>query len=64
VIACLGCGWESEVYRIRERKTRIERAAKIFFPRRNPANRTAVAYAKKFPTAGALRICLEAQDWS
>jgi hypothetical protein len=47
VIACLGCGWESEVYRIRERKTRIERAAKIFFPQRNPANRTAVAYAKK-----------------
>jgi tRNA A-37 threonylcarbamoyl transferase component Bud32 len=47
VLTCLGSGWESEVYKIRELKTRIERAAKIFFPHRNPDNRNAVIYAKK-----------------
>jgi serine/threonine protein kinase len=47
VLACLGRGWESEVYKIRELNTRIERAAKIFFPHRNPNNRSAVVYAKK-----------------
>ena len=47
VLSCLGRGWESEVYKIRELRTRIERAAKIFFPHRNPANRSAVTYAKK-----------------
>jgi len=47
VLSCLGSGWESEVYKIRELKTRIERAAKIFFPHRNPDNRNAVVYAQK-----------------
>jgi len=54
VLACLGSGWESEVYKIRELKTRIERAAKIFFPHRNPDNRNAVSYAKKLHK---LRAC-------
>lgn len=31
----LGRGWEGEVYQIRELATGIDRAAKLFFPRRN-----------------------------
>ena len=47
VIAPLGSGWEGEVYRIREKSTGIERAAKLFFPQRNLRNKTAKAYATK-----------------
>lgn len=47
VVACLGAGWEGEVYQIRELSTGIERAAKFFFPQRNPNNRVLVWYAKK-----------------
>ncbi|MDX9741077.1 MAG: protein kinase [Gammaproteobacteria bacterium] len=47
VIKKLGAGWEGEVYLVREAATGIERAAKFFFPERNPRNRTAVFYAKK-----------------
>ncbi len=47
VLDYLGGGWQGEVYKIRERGTRIERAAKIFYPKRNPRNRTASTYAKK-----------------
>jgi serine/threonine protein kinase len=47
VVASLGTGWEGEVYKIREVSTGIERAAKFFFPQRNPNNRTLTWYAKK-----------------
>lgn len=47
VVARLGTGWEGEVYKIRERSTGIERAAKFFFPQRNPKNRVLTWYAKK-----------------
>ena len=47
VIAKLGEGWEGEVYLVRERITDIERAAKFFFPQRNPRNRAFRFYAKK-----------------
>jgi hypothetical protein len=47
VAAKLGSGWEGEVYLIREQATGIERAAKLFFPQRNPNNRTAKQYALK-----------------
>lgn len=43
----LGKGWEGEVYYITEISTGIERAAKLFFPERNPRNRTMTFYAKK-----------------
>ena len=43
----LGRGWEGEVYLVRERSTGIERSAKLFFPQRNPGNRTVRFYAKK-----------------
>ena len=47
VVTQLGAGWEGEVYLIRELATGIERTAKIFFPQRNPGNRTAKQYATK-----------------
>jgi serine/threonine protein kinase len=47
VISLLGSGWEGEVYKIREKSTGIERAAKLFFPQRNVRNRTSIFYARK-----------------
>ena len=47
VVARLGSGWEGEVYRIREKSTGIERAAKLFFPHRNVGNKAAKDYATK-----------------
>lgn len=50
----LGSGWEGEVYRVRELRTAIHRAAKLFYPQRNPADRTVKRYAKKL---NRLRDC-------
>ena len=47
IVCKLGSGWEGEVYKIRERRTGIERAAKLFYPHRNPYNKTSKFYAKK-----------------
>jgi len=47
VITRLGAGWEGEVYLVCECSTGIERAAKFFFPQRNPKNRNLIFYAKK-----------------
>ncbi len=47
VISKLGDGWEGEVYKVREIKTKIERAAKLFFPHRNLEEKSAKAYAQK-----------------
>ena len=47
IVSLLGAGWEGEVYKIRELSTGIERAAKFFFPNRNPQNRVSSWYAKK-----------------
>jgi serine/threonine protein kinase len=47
VLSKLGEGWEGEVYRVMELRTGIERAAKIFYPQRNPNNRTLKRYAQR-----------------
>jgi serine/threonine protein kinase len=47
VVAQLGAGWEGEVYKITEIRTGIERTAKLFYPNRNPNNRTLKRYARK-----------------
>jgi serine/threonine protein kinase len=47
VIRKLGEGWEGEVYLIREILTDIERAAKFFYPQRNPNNKALRFYAQK-----------------
>jgi serine/threonine protein kinase len=54
LLSKLGAGWEGEVYRIREKNSGIERAAKLFFPQRNIRNRAAKAYARKLHN---LRSC-------
>jgi tRNA A-37 threonylcarbamoyl transferase component Bud32 len=50
----LGSGWEGEVYRIVERSTGIHRAAKFYYPHRDPTGKAAIAYARKLD---ALRHC-------
>lgn len=47
VVERLGRGWEGEVYLVREKGTGIERSVKLFFPQRNPGNRTVRTCAKK-----------------
>lgn len=47
VLGRLGAGWEGEVYRLREVRTGIERAAKFFYPQRNVRDKAVVFYAKK-----------------
>jgi len=47
VLALLGSGWEGEVYRVKERNTGVERAAKVFFPQRNRYDRATKFYARK-----------------
>src|SRR5438046_5610566 len=50
----LGSGWEGEVYAIIERTTGIRRAAKFYYPYRDPTGKAAIAYARKLD---ALRHC-------
>ena len=47
VLSFLGRGYEGEVYRVLEAHTGIERAAKLYFPHRNPNNKALVRYALK-----------------
>jgi RIO-like serine/threonine protein kinase len=54
VEAVLGVGSEGEVYRVRDRGTGITRAAKIFFPHRDPDQRLSVRHAQKL---NRLRRC-------
>src|SRR5213592_456330 len=50
----LGSGYEGEVYAIVERSTGIRRAAKFYYPHRDPLGKSAIAYARKLD---ALRHC-------
>lgn len=54
VLSRLGDGWEGEVFRVREIPTKIDRAAKFFFPHRNYKDRASKFYAKKLYK---LRMC-------
>ncbi|HUT77684.1 MAG TPA: protein kinase [Polyangia bacterium] len=47
VVEWLGRGWEGEVYKVLERGTGVERAAKIFYPRRNIHGTAIRRYARK-----------------
>ncbi len=59
VLSRLGAGWEGEVFKVREIDTGIERAAKFFFPHRNPRDRTAHFYAKKLHKLRACEILIQ-----
>lgn len=50
----LGGGYEGEVYVITERNTGIRRAAKFYYPHRDPTGKAAITYARKLD---ALRHC-------
>lgn len=50
----LGSGWEGEVYVITEKVTGIRRAAKFYYPHRDPTGKAAIAYARKLD---AFRHC-------
>lgn len=50
----LGAGVEGEVYQIRELDTGIRRAAKLYFPHRNPRHRSSIRHAQKL---NVLRHC-------
>ncbi len=54
VLSRLGAGWEGEVFKVRETTMGIVRAAKFFFPHRNPKDRSANYYARKLHK---LRCC-------
>lgn len=47
VLACLGKGWEGEVYHVIETRTGIERAVKFFYPQRNERDKSVSFYATK-----------------
>ncbi|MBN2497203.1 MAG: protein kinase [Deltaproteobacteria bacterium] len=47
VLDLLGFGWEGEVYKVVERHTGIERAAKLFYPHRSQRGRALLNYARK-----------------
>ena len=50
----LGSGWEGEVYDIIDQTTGIHRAAKFYYPHRDPTGKAAIKYARKLD---ALRHC-------
>lgn len=54
VLSRLGSGWEGEVHRVAEVRTGIERAAKLFYPERDPGGRVSAWYARKLDR---LRSC-------
>ena len=54
IVSPLGSGYEGEVYAIIERTTGIRRAAKFYYPHRDPTGKAAIAYARKLD---ALRHC-------
>ncbi len=47
VVSLIGSGWEGEVYKVREINTRIERAAKLFYPDKNINGKVSKKYAQK-----------------
>lgn len=47
IVEFLGEGWEGEVYKIEERRTKIIRVAKMFYDRRTQQREPHIVYAKK-----------------
>jgi tRNA A-37 threonylcarbamoyl transferase component Bud32 len=68
VLHRLGSGWEGEVYKIRERGTGIERAAKAFYPHRNVNQRAVRFQARKLHKLSKCPVLIhyhtaETVDW-
>ena len=66
VLGLLGEGYEGEVYRIREVSTGIERAAKFFFPHRDPQGKGILRYAQKLHKLRHCSVIIQYhhQDWT
>ncbi len=47
VVELLGSGWEGEVYKVRERRTDIPRAVKLFYPERRLTDNSMRRYVEK-----------------
>ena len=58
VLERLGRGWEGEVYKVRERATGIERAAKFFYPERNMGRHAVAYHARKLNRLRHCRILI------
>ena len=63
IVEKLGAGWEGEVYLIRETETGIHRAAKIFYPQRNPRDKAAKFYARKLHRLRNCPIVIQYHGW-
>lgn len=61
----LGTGWEGEVYKIRELKTGIPRAAKFYYPERNRKGKTAIWYSQKLNLLADCEVIMQYahRDW-
>ena len=53
----LGAGWEGEVYRVVETRTKIHRAAKLFFPRRTCSTRLRAGWKKSIARRNTMATC-------
>ena len=63
VMDCIGNGWQGEVFLVREHPTGIERAVKLFYPQRNPKDRTANLYAQKLNKLRHCPIAIQYHTW-
>ncbi|MEZ4649896.1 MAG: protein kinase [Candidatus Eisenbacteria bacterium] len=59
VVRRLGGGWEGEVYGVRELSSKVERAAKLFFPHRNENRRASTRYARKLHKLRDTRVVIQ-----
>jgi tRNA A-37 threonylcarbamoyl transferase component Bud32 len=66
VLGLLGEGYEGVVYRIREISTGIDRAAKFFFPNRDPKGKGVLRYARKLHTLRRCPVIIQYHhhDWT
>ena len=55
----LGGGLEGEVYRVTEARTRVRRAAKLFYPHENRRDQAARLYARKLDRLGDCPIVIQ-----
>ena len=63
VVSKLGSGWEGEVYRVIEDRTGVERAAKLFYPQRNPKSKAALHYARKLDRLRHCSVMIQYHHW-
>lgn len=59
VVRKLGRGWEGEVYGVLELSSKVERAAKLFFPHRNVGGRSSTRYARKLHKLRDTRVVIQ-----